>query len=112
MAKTTSASLEQTVETVESPTEPLNTRLPKPLHTSIKKAAIDLGLKLQGFSAFAYKLCLYIVENEDRSRTTQLAKAAYPLICLRASRNDLAKLGYDVSGLDLEYKKVEEFLQK
>jgi hypothetical protein len=103
--------LAQTTQT-EQPTEPLNTRLPKPLHVSIKKAAIDLGLKLQGFSAFAYRFSLYIIENEDRNRTKELAKACYPLVCLRTARNDLAKQGLDVSWLDSGIKKTEEFLQQ
>jgi hypothetical protein len=93
-------------------TEPFNTRLPTQLRANVKKAAIDLGMKLQRFSALSYKIFLYINQNEGLSSTKELANAAYPMVCLRTARNDLAKQGHDIAGLDLEIKKAEEFLQK
>ena len=77
----------------------------------MRKAAIDIGLKLQGFSATAYRFFLYIIENYDLKNTGKMAKATYPLICLRTARNDLEKQGYNTEALDLEIKKAEMFLQ-
>jgi hypothetical protein len=49
--------------------EMFSTRISKPLVKEVKKAAIDLGLKVQGLAAFSYELFLYFKKNSDLSNS-------------------------------------------
>lgn len=96
----------------------MNTRLPKTLHTAVEVQAARDDSSLQKLSHGAYRLYLYIRENEDWKdipavqKKKEIEKKTMSLRCLLAARNDLAKQGMDVSWLDVGVQKTEEFLLK
>jgi hypothetical protein len=99
----------------EQYTAPFNQRIPEKLRVEAKKGAIDLGLKLQKFTASSLRLLIYFKENvPGLNNSLKLTDMCYPLICLKAARNDLEKQGYpqeSLATIDHVISNVEEFME-
>ena len=93
---------------------PLNVKIPASQSKAIRVKAVNLGLKLQIFVKGIQAFGLYIQENFGPKDTAKLSKEIYPIVCLKAARNDLAKQGCPAettAKLDQVISEAEEFLE-